>query len=144
MTKVKVGLIQLGLKGDTTSSPEEIRGSMLEAHIPYIGQAAAKAVGQDLDKAGADIVDASGCYVMCGGIDPHTHMELPFMGTVVSEYFYSGTTAGLLGGCKRSLFGDLTANGPDAIRFYTRRKTVTQCWPSDYIKTAQFSFPSNQ
>ena len=44
MTKVKVGLIQLGLKGDTSSNPEEIRDSMLEAHIPYIEQAAAKGV----------------------------------------------------------------------------------------------------
>lgn len=48
------------------------------------------------------------------------------------------------GGWKRSLFGDLSAYGPDAIRFYTRRKTVTQRWPSDSIEKAQFSFPSNQ
>ena len=34
------------------------------------------------------------------------------------------------GGCKRSLFGDLHAYGPDAVRFYTRRKTITQRWPS--------------
>ena len=48
------------------------------------------------------------------------------------------------GGWKRSLFGDLSAYGPDAIRFYTRRKTVTQRWPSDSIEEAQFSFPVNQ
>ena len=48
------------------------------------------------------------------------------------------------GGWKRSLFGDLSAYGPDAIRFYTRRKTVTQRWPSDSVEKAQFSFPSNQ
>ena len=35
---------------------------------------------------------------MPGGIDPHTHMELPFMGTVASEDFFSGTAAGLAGG----------------------------------------------
>ena len=35
---------------------------------------------------------------MPGGIDPHTHMQLPFMGTVASEDFYSGTAAGLAGG----------------------------------------------
>lgn len=44
MTKVKVGLIQLGLKGDTSSSPEEIRDKMIEAHIPYIEQAAQQGV----------------------------------------------------------------------------------------------------
>ncbi|MBJ88308.1 MAG: dihydropyrimidinase [Woeseia sp.] len=46
----------------------------------------------------ATVVDASGQYVMPGGIDPHTHMQLPFMGTVASEDFYTGTAAGLAGG----------------------------------------------
>ena len=57
------------------------------------------AVGPNLDGGGsAEVIDASGCHVMPGGIDPHTHMELPFMGTVASEDFFSGTTAGLAGG----------------------------------------------
>jgi malonate-semialdehyde dehydrogenase (acetylating)/methylmalonate-semialdehyde dehydrogenase len=49
------------------------------------------------------------------------------------------------GGWKRSLFGDLYAYGPDAVRFYTRRKTITQRWPSGGVREkAQFTFPSNQ
>ncbi len=57
------------------------------------------AVGEGLDAPkGATVVDAGGQYVMPGGIDPHTHMQLPFMGTVASEDFYSGTAAGLAGG----------------------------------------------
>ena len=49
------------------------------------------------------------------------------------------------GGWKRSLFGDLYACGPDSVRFYTRRKTITQRWPSGGVREkAQFSFPSNQ
>jgi len=48
------------------------------------------------------------------------------------------------GGWKRSLFGDLFAYGPDSVRFYTRRKTITQRWPSGGVREkAQFSFPSN-
>ncbi|MBT8422570.1 MAG: dihydropyrimidinase [Gammaproteobacteria bacterium] len=47
---------------------------------------------------GAEVIDAGGQYVMPGGIDPHTHMQLPFMGTVASEDFYTGTAAGLAGG----------------------------------------------
>jgi dihydropyrimidinase len=57
------------------------------------------AVGENLDApSGAEVVDAGGQYVMPGGIDPHTHMQLPFMGTVASEDFYTGTAAGLAGG----------------------------------------------
>ena len=47
---------------------------------------------------GAQIVDAAGALVMPGGIDPHTHMQLPFMGTVASDDYESGTRAALSGG----------------------------------------------
>ncbi|MBP6346374.1 MAG: CoA-acylating methylmalonate-semialdehyde dehydrogenase [Neisseriaceae bacterium] len=47
------------------------------------------------------------------------------------------------GGWKRSLFGDLYAYGPDGVRFYTRRKTITQRWPSaDLREGSQFSMPT--
>ncbi|TKC81703.1 dihydropyrimidinase [Trinickia terrae] len=56
-------------------------------------------IGADLEApAGATVIDAGGQYVMPGGIDPHTHMELPFMGTTASDDFYTGTAAGLSGG----------------------------------------------
>ena len=58
-----------------------------------------RAVGPDLEApAGCTVIDASGALVMPGGIDPHTHMELPFMGTVTKDDFYSGTSAGVSGG----------------------------------------------
>nr|WP_288358803.1 CoA-acylating methylmalonate-semialdehyde dehydrogenase [uncultured Pseudomonas sp.] len=48
------------------------------------------------------------------------------------------------GGWKRSLFGDLHAYGPDGVRFYTRRKSITQRWPQRKThEAAQFAFPSN-
>jgi malonate-semialdehyde dehydrogenase (acetylating)/methylmalonate-semialdehyde dehydrogenase len=47
------------------------------------------------------------------------------------------------GGWKRSLFGPLAAYGPDAVRFYTQRKTVSQRWPGDAAERAQFAFPSS-
>lgn len=47
------------------------------------------------------------------------------------------------GGWKRSLFGDLSAYGPDGARFYTRRKTITQRWPSANLREGkQFSMPT--
>lgn len=57
------------------------------------------AIGENLDvPSGAEIIDAKGQYVMPGGIDPHTHMQFPFMGTVASDDFYTGTAAALAGG----------------------------------------------
>jgi malonate-semialdehyde dehydrogenase (acetylating)/methylmalonate-semialdehyde dehydrogenase len=48
------------------------------------------------------------------------------------------------GGWKRSLFGDLNAYGPDGVRFYTKRKSITQRWPQRAShEAAQFAFPSN-
>ncbi|MCY7306451.1 MAG: dihydropyrimidinase [Rhodoferax sp.] len=56
-------------------------------------------VGENLAApTGAQVVDAGGQYVMPGGIDPHTHMQLPFMGTVAADDFFSGTAAGFTGG----------------------------------------------
>ncbi|MBU2965534.1 CoA-acylating methylmalonate-semialdehyde dehydrogenase [Amphritea sp. 2_MG-2023] len=47
------------------------------------------------------------------------------------------------GGWKRSLFGDLHAYGPDAVRFYTKRKTITQRWPSAGVREGVlFSMPT--
>ncbi len=47
--------------------------------------------------AGAQVLDAGGQYVMPGGIDPHTHMQLPFMGSVTMDDFYTGTAAAMAG-----------------------------------------------
>ena len=47
---------------------------------------------------GDETLDATGCLVMPGGIDPHTHLEMPFMGTYSSDDFESGTRAALAGG----------------------------------------------
>ena len=57
------------------------------------------AVGTDLaTPAGCETLDAGGRYVIPGGIDPHTHMQLPFMGTVTRDDFFSGTAAAMAGG----------------------------------------------
>ena len=53
-------------------------------------------IGQGL--TGGTELDATGCYVMPGGIDPHTHLEMPFMGTYSADDFESGTRAALAGG----------------------------------------------
>jgi dihydropyrimidinase len=67
------------------------------ADIHVVGEKI-QAVGKDLKVSGAKEIDAKGCYVIPGGIDAHTHMELPFMGTFSSDDFETGTLAGLHGG----------------------------------------------
>src|SRR5215831_17938804 len=57
-------------------------------------------IGSNLEKRSASdtVIDASGQFVFPGFIDPHVHMELPFMGTVSADDFESGTASGVAGG----------------------------------------------
>jgi dihydropyrimidinase len=55
-------------------------------------------IGINLDVAADRVIDAGGRYVMPGGIDVHTHMELPFGGTFASDDFATGTAAAAWGG----------------------------------------------
>src|SRR2546426_11777925 len=55
-------------------------------------------IGKALKAAGAKPIDATGKYVIPGGIDVHTHMELPFGGTFASDDFRTGTVAAAHGG----------------------------------------------
>ena len=47
---------------------------------------------------GDKVIDAADCYIMPGGIDPHTHLDMPFMGTNSADNYDSGTRAALSGG----------------------------------------------
>ncbi|MEJ8546105.1 dihydropyrimidinase [Brevibacillus borstelensis] len=56
------------------------------------------AIGHQLPVEGAEEIDATGCYVIPGGIDPHTHLDMPFGGTVTADDFFTGTRAAAFGG----------------------------------------------
>ena len=55
-------------------------------------------IGASLDVEADRVIDAGGKYVIPGAIDPHTHMEMPFGGTVSCDDFTSGTTSAAFGG----------------------------------------------
>jgi dihydropyrimidinase len=55
-------------------------------------------IGKTLDIEADKVIDASGKLVIPGGIDPHTHMDLPFGGTSSSDDFFTGTRAAAFGG----------------------------------------------
>ncbi len=79
--------------GTVVNADREFRADVLCVD----GQIAQVGLGLEAPAA-AQVLDAGGRYVMPGGIDPHTHMQLPFMGTVTRDDFFSGTAAGLAGG----------------------------------------------
>jgi dihydropyrimidinase len=55
-------------------------------------------IGKNLDVQADQVIDASGKYVIPGGIDPHTHFDMPFGGTTSADDFESGTRAAAFGG----------------------------------------------
>jgi dihydropyrimidinase len=57
-----------------------------------------KAIGKDLPLTADETLDASGMLIFPGGIDPHVHLEMPFMGTFSSDTYETGTRAALYGG----------------------------------------------
>ncbi|MBD3787723.1 MAG: dihydropyrimidinase [Sphingomonadales bacterium] len=86
------------------------------------------AIGQGL--VGDKVLDATGCYVMPGGIDPHTHLEMPFMGTYSADDFESGTRAALAGGTTMVIDFALPAPGEsmlDALKAWDNKSKRAHC-----------------
>ncbi len=85
-------------------------------------------IGENL--SGDTELDATGCFVMPGGIDPHTHLEMPFMGTYSSDDFESGTRAALSGGT--TMVVDFALPAPDqslleALTAWDNKSTRANC-----------------
>ena len=55
-------------------------------------------IGKELSIPATEIIEADGMLVMPGGIDPHVHLDMPFMGTFSSDNYETGTRAALHGG----------------------------------------------
>jgi dihydropyrimidinase len=108
-------------------------GTVVTADLTYVadvlidgGKIAAVGPGLKGDK----VLDASGCYVMPGGIDPHTHLEMPFMGTYSADDFESGTRAALSGGT--TMVVDFCLPSPnqsllDALKMWDNKTSKASC-----------------
>jgi dihydropyrimidinase len=108
-------------------------GTIVTADLTYkadvaIDQGRITAIGPKLK--GDRTLDATGCYVMPGGIDPHTHLEMPFMGTYSSDDFESGTRAALSGGTTMVVDFVLPGQGQgllDATQMWHNKSTRANC-----------------
>ncbi len=88
------------------------------------------AVGTSLNGSADRVIDAAGKYVIPGAIDPHTHMEMPFGGTVSCDDFTSGTVSAAFGGTTTHIDFCLQAPGqsiPDALA--TWHEKIERCPP---------------
>src|ERR1700691_5315702 len=91
------------------------------------------AVGANLQApAGAEVIDAGGCYVMPGGIDPHTHLEFEFMGTVTADDFEWGTKAALSGGTTMVVDMCIPSPGQSMLAAYQDWRRKAEGAASDY------------
>lgn len=85
-------------------------------------------IGDNL--TGDKTLDATDCYVMPGGIDPHTHLEMPFMGTYSTDDFDSGTRAALAGGTTMVVDFALPSPGQgllEALQMWDNKSTRAHC-----------------
>jgi dihydropyrimidinase len=111
----------------------------------YVQDEQITAIGPDLSApAGTETIDAGGCYVMPGGIDPHTHMELPFMGTVASEDFFSGTTAAACGGTTTCIDFVIPGNGEGLLDAYQKWRGWAEKAACDYSLHVAVTWWSDQ
>src|SRR4051794_9377796 len=64
----------------------------------YVEDETVSLIGESLDVSADKVIDASGKYVLPGLVDPHTHLDMPFGGTVTIDDVESGQTAAAFGG----------------------------------------------
>lgn len=89
-------------------------GEVKEADILVKGSTIA-AVGPGLDAGDAEVIEAGGKFILPGAIDVHTHMQLPFGGTVSADDFANGTKAAAFGGVTTIIDFAIQAKG-EALR----------------------------
>jgi dihydropyrimidinase len=81
------------IKGGRVVTAEEDRIADVFVEGETIAQ-----IGESLDVQADKTIDASGKYVLPGGVDPHTHLDMPFGGTITCDDFESGQTSAAFGG----------------------------------------------
>ena len=91
------------------------------------------AIGENLNAgASSEVIDASGQYVFPGGVDPHVHMALPFMGTVSLDDFETGGAAGVAGGTTTFIDFVIPGREDDAMEVLAAWREKSKIATCDY------------
>ena len=78
--------------GRVITAVDDYRGDV------FIEKETVSLIGKSLEMEADEVIDASGKYLFPGGLDPHTHLDMPFGGTVSADDFETGTLAAAHGG----------------------------------------------
>ncbi|RKX82610.1 MAG: dihydropyrimidinase, partial [Spirochaetes bacterium] len=95
----------------------------------YVEGETIKAVGKGLDYKADKVIDATGKYILPGVIDPHTHLEMPFMGTTAKDDYKTGTVAAACGGVTTVVDFDIQREGESIHDCVERKKG----WAKDKV-----------
>lgn len=115
-------------------------GRIVTAEADYLGDILIEgeriqAIGAKLDVKADKIIDAKNKLVFPGGIDPHVHLDMPFMGTFSSDDYTSGTTAALFGGTTMVIDFVLQEQGKslsDALKTWRKKSKEKACCDYSY------------
>ncbi|KAF8572069.1 hypothetical protein P879_01181 [Paragonimus westermani] len=124
-TRIQVGLKKLPIHLQSSQTRLLIKGGKVvnddRAYMGdiYIEDGVIKQVGLHLTiPGGVRVIDATGKLVLPGGIDTHTHMQMPFMGCCTSDDFYTGTRAAIAGGTTTIIDFVAPPKGSSLLKMY--------------------------
>ena len=98
-------------------------GGQQEADVLVVGETIESVSARGTNVQADEVIDAQGKYVVPGGIDVHTHMELPFGGTFASDDFETGTRAAAWGGTTTIIDFAVQAKGQNLMDGYEAWRT---------------------
>ncbi len=99
-------------------------------------------IGKDLEMEADEAIDASGKYLFPGGLDPHTHLDMPFGGTTSADDFETGTRAAAHGGTTTLIDFAIQSKGHstlEALDTWHAKADGKTAWEYTYIQKRMYS-----